>query len=69
MCGVFNSRGGQCVDSGVAESVAGAFEDDDFGLVNGVVNYGGRDLVAEEVSPASEGQVAGEDQEGVSVAG
>jgi hypothetical protein len=51
------------------ESVAGAFEGDDFGVVDDAVDHGGGDdLVAEHVSPAGEWQVRGQDQRGVLVA-
>ena len=70
MCGVLGSGGGQGVDPGVAESVAGALEGDDLCVVDDAVDHrGGDDLVAEDVSPAGEGQVAGQDQRGVFVAG
>jgi hypothetical protein len=49
--------------------VAGAFEGDDFGVVDDAVDRrGGDDLVAEDVSPAGEGQVRCEDQRDVFVA-
>ena len=61
---------GSDVDRGVFEPVAGAFEGDDFGVVDDAVDHGrGDDLVAEDVSPAGEGQVLGQDQRGVLVAG
>jgi hypothetical protein len=47
-----------------------AFEGDDVGVVDDPVDHRGcDDLVAEDVSPAGEGQVAGQDQRGVFVAG
>jgi hypothetical protein len=50
------------VDAGVFQPVGGAFEGDDFGVVNDAVDHrGGDDLVAEDVAPACEWQVAGED--------
>jgi hypothetical protein len=50
------------VDASVFQPVGGAFEGDDFGVVNDPVDHrGGDDLVAEDVSPAGEWQVAGED--------
>ena len=53
----------------VFQSVAGAFEGVDVGVVDDAVDHGGGDgLVAEDVSPAGEGQVAGQDQRGVFVA-
>jgi hypothetical protein len=70
LCCVVCSCGGQCVDSGVAESVAAAFEGEDVGVVDDAVDHGcGDTLVSEDVSPAGEGQVAGQDQAGVFVAG
>ena len=51
------------------EAVAGAFEGDDFGVVDDAVDHGrGDDLIAEDVSPAGERQVRGQDQRGVLVA-
>jgi len=50
--------------------VRGSFQGDDFGVVDDAVDHcGSDDLVAEHVSAAGEGQVAGEDQGGVLVAG
>jgi hypothetical protein len=47
----------------VFESVAVAFEGDDFGVVDEAVDHGGGyDVVAEDLSPATEGFVAGHDQ-------
>ena len=67
---VFGSCGGQGVESGVLEPVRGSFQGDDFGVVDDAVDHcGSDDLVAEHVSAAGEGQVAGEDQGGVLVAG
>ena len=52
-----------------AESVAGAFEGEDVGVVDDAVDHCSSDgLIAEDGSPAAEGQVAGEDQGGVFVA-
>lgn len=51
------------------EPVAGAFEGDDFGVVDNAVDHcRGHDLVTEHVSPAGERQVRGQDQRGVFVA-
>ncbi len=70
VCRVLGSGGGQGVDSGVAEPVAAALEGDDFGVVDDAVDHrGGDDLVAEDVAPACEGQVAGQDQRDVFIAG
>jgi hypothetical protein len=52
-----------------AGAVRAAFEGDDFCVVDDAVDHGGGDgLVSEDVSPAGEGQVAGEDERGVFVA-
>ncbi len=70
MCRVLGSGGGQRVDPGVAEPVAAALEGDDLGVVDDAIDHRrGDDLVTEHVAPASEGQVAGQDQRGVLVAG
>ena len=54
----------------VFESVAVAFEGDDFGVVDEAVDHrGGYDVVAEDLTPAAEGFVAGHDQGGSFVAG
>lgn len=59
----------QGVDSGVLESVAGAFEGQDVGVVDDAVDHRrGDDLITEYVSPAGEGQVRGQNQRGVFVA-
>jgi hypothetical protein len=47
--------GRQGVDSGVFESVAGAFEGQDFGVVNDAVDHRGNDLVTEYVAPGTMG--------------
>ena len=61
---------GQGVDASVAEPVAGSFEGEDVGVVDDAVDHGGGDdLVSEHASPAAEGQVAGQYQGGVFVAG
>lgn len=62
------SRGGR-VDLGVFETVAGALESDDVGVVDDAVDHGrGDDLIAKYVAPASEGQVRGQNQRGMLVA-
>ena len=67
---MFGLDAGQGVDASVAESVAGAFEGDDVGVVDDAVDHGGGDdLVAEDAGPGAERQVAGEDEGGVLVAG
>ena len=51
------------------QPVAATFEGVDVGVVDDAVDHrGGDGLVAEDVSPAGEWQVAGEDQRGVFVA-
>jgi hypothetical protein len=50
--------------------MAGAFEGDDLGVVDDAVDHGGGDdQVSEHVSPAGKGQVAGQDQRGMFIAG
>ena len=47
----------------VFEPVAVAFEGDDFGVVDEAVDHGGGDdVVAEDLAPAAERLVAGDDQ-------
>jgi hypothetical protein len=54
---------GEAVDAASAESVAGAFEGEDVGVVDDAVDHGcGDGLVTEHAAPAGERQVAGEDQ-------
>ena len=66
---MFGFDAGQGVDAAVAESVAGALEGDDVGVVDDAVDHGGGDgLVAEHAAPAAEWQVGCEDQRGVFVA-
>jgi hypothetical protein len=61
---------GQGVDAAVAESVAGAFEGDDVGVVDDAVDHGGGDdLISEDAGPGAERQIAGQDQGCVLVAG
>ena len=63
------SDAGEGVDAAVAESVAGAFEGEDVGVVDDPVDHcGGDGLVAEHAAPAGERQVRGQDQRGVFVA-
>ncbi len=58
------------IDPSVSESVGGAFEGDDVGVVDDAVDHrGGDDLVSEHAGPGTEGQVAGQDQRGVFIAG
>ena len=52
------------------EPVAAAFEGVDVGVVEDAVDHGGgNSLVAEDVAPAGEGQVAGQDQRGAFAVG
>ena len=70
VCLVLRSDAGEAVDAAAAESVAGAFEGEDVGVVDDAVDHrGGDGLVAEHAAPAGERQVAGQDQRGVFVAG
>lgn len=60
---LFRSDAGQGVDASVTESVAGALEGEDVGVVDDAVDHrGGDDLVAEHAAPAGERQVRGQDQ-------
>ena len=69
VCLVLGSDAGQAVDASAAESVAGAFEGEDVGVVDDPVDHGcGDGLVSEDASPAGERQVAGEDEGCVFVA-
>jgi len=53
----------------VFEAVAVAFEGEDFGVVDESVDHGGGgDFVAEDLAPAAEGLVAGDDHRGAFVA-
>jgi hypothetical protein len=52
----------------VFEPVAVALEGDDFGMVDEAVDHGGDDFVAEDLAPAAEGLVAGDDERGPLVA-
>ena len=70
VCLVLRSNAREAVDASAAESVAGAFEGADVCVADDAVDHGGGDgLVAEHASPAGEGQVAGEHERGVLVAG
>jgi hypothetical protein len=56
-------------DVAVFEAVAVAFEGDDCGVVDEVIDHGGGDdLVAEDFAPAAERLVAGDDEGGAFVA-
>ena len=62
--------GGDAAEVAVFEPVAVAFEGDDFGVVDEAVDHGGGDdVVAEDLAPAAEGLVGGDDQRGAFVAG
>ena len=70
VCRVLGSDAGQGVDAAVAESVAGALQGEDVGVVDDAVDHrGGDDLVSEDAGPGAEWQVAGQDQRGVFVPG
>lgn len=61
---------GEAVDASSSEPVAGAFDGDDFGVVNDAVDHRcGDDLVSEHGPPAGEWQVRGEHERSVFVAG
>ena len=69
VCLIAEPDAGEGVVGDVFEPVAAAFEGVDVGVVEDAVDHGGRNsLVAEDVAPAGEGQVAGQDQRGVFVA-
>jgi hypothetical protein len=67
----FVGRGGwDAAEVFVFESVAVAFEGDDFGVVHESVDHGGGDdVVAEHIAPPAEDLVAGDDEAGSFVAG
>ena len=69
--GGFGLAGGwAAAEVAVAEPVAVALEREDLGVVDEPVDHrGGDDLVAEDLAPAGEGLVAGDDQRGALVAG
>ena len=61
--------GGDAAEVSVFEAVALALEGDHFGVVDESVDHGGGDdVVAEDLAPAAEGFVAGDDQAGAFVA-
>jgi len=61
---------GDAAEVSVFESVGVSFDGDDVGVVDEAVDHGGGDgVVAEDVAPASEGFVAGDDERGAFVAG
>jgi len=69
-CRVFRSCRGQEFDLVVPEPVAGALEGDDLSVVDDAVDHrGGDDLASEDIAPAGEAQVRGQDQRGVFIAG
>jgi hypothetical protein len=60
---------GNAAEVAVLEAVAVALEGDDFGVVDEPVDHGGGDdLVAEDLAPAAERLVAGDDERGAFVA-
>ena len=62
--------GGDAAEVSVFESVAVAFEGDDFGVVDEPVDHGGGDhVVAEHFAPPAKRFVAGDYQAGAFVAG
>ena len=69
--GRFGLAGGwAAAEVAVAEAVAVALEAEDFGVVDEPVDHGGGDdFVAEDLTPAGERFVAGDDQAGAFVAG
>ena len=70
VCRILGSDAGEAVDAASAESVAGAFQGEDVGVVNDAVDHRCCDgLIAEDPAPAAEWQVAGEHERGVLVAG
>ena len=67
-CQSWLGRGG-AAEVAVFESVAVALQGDDLGVVDEAVDHGGGDdVVAEDLAPAAEGLVAGDDQRGSFVA-
>src|SRR5690606_18338968 len=61
VCRVLGLDAGTGVDAAVAESVAGAFEGQDVGVVDDPVDHrGGDGLVAEDATPPAERQVRGQ---------
>jgi hypothetical protein len=68
-CSVVAGGGrGDAAEVSVFEAVAVSFEGDDFGVVDEAVDHGGGDVVAEDLGPAAEGLVGGDDQAGALVA-
>ena len=58
VCLVLGSDAGEAVDAAPAESVAGAFQREDVGVVDDAVDHGGGDdLVAEHAGPAEKGRL------------
>src|ERR1700716_2985199 len=56
---------GDAAEVAVLEAVAVSFEADDLGVVDEAVDHGcGDDVVAEDLAPAAEGLVAGDDEAG-----
>ena len=62
--------GGDAAEVAVLEPVAVSLEGEDFGVVDEPVDHGGGDdVVAEDLAPAAEDLVTGDDQAGSFVAG
>jgi hypothetical protein len=53
---------GDVAEVAVLEPVAVSLEGDDFGVVDEVVDHGGGHVVAEDLAPAAEDLVGGDDQ-------
>src|SRR6266542_2446789 len=68
--GVVGRSGGNAAEVAAFEPVAVALEGDDGGVVDQPVDHGGSDhVVAEDLAPAAERLVGGDDQAGAFVAG
>src|SRR5271156_807270 len=66
----FGGGRGDAAEVAVFEPVAVSFEGDDFGVVDEAVDHGGGDgVIAEDLTPAAERLVAGDDEAGPLVAG
>lgn len=60
---ILGSYAGEAIDAFATDSVAGALEGENVGVVNDPVNRRGRDgLVSEDTAPTGERQVRGQDQ-------
>ena len=66
---LFGGGGGDAAEVSVFEAVGVAAQVEDFGVVDQAVDHcGGHDVVAEDLAPAAEGLVGGDDQTGSFVA-